>query len=217
VELTDDYRRGLLGKGAVLTLTSVPDRTSPVLRGKWVMGVLLGVPPPPPPPSVPRFDETTPVSEGRSLTVRERLELHRANPACNSCHQMIDPIGLALVNLDVTGAWRTLDKTAAVNSDGIRVTSPGTPIDTTTKMYDGTPLNGPASLRQAILKHSDAFIQNLTEKLIEFAIGRRLEHYDMPLVRSVARQAAKQDNRFSSFILGIVKSPAFQMSRLESN
>jgi hypothetical protein len=217
VELADDYRRGLLGKGAVLALTSVVDRTSPVLRGKWVMGVLLGVPPPPPPPAVPKLDETNPVSEGRSLTVRERMEIHRANPACNSCHQMIDPIGLALENFDVTGVWRTVDKTAAVNPEGIRVSSPGLPIDTVTKMYDGTPLNGPASLRAGILNHSDAFIENLTSKLLEYAIGRRVEYYDMPLVRSICRDAAKNENRFSSFILGIARSAAFQMSRVESN
>jgi hypothetical protein len=217
VEVTDDYRKGLLGKGAILALTSVADRTSPVLRGKWVMGVLLGVPPPPPPPAVPKLDETSPVSDGRSLTVRERMEVHRANPACNSCHQMIDPIGLALENFDVTGAWRTVDKTAAVNSEGIRVSSPGVPIDTTTKMYDGTPLNGPASLRAGIFNHSDAFIENLTAKLLEYAIGRRVEYYDMPLVRSIGREAAKNNNRFSSYILGIVKSAPFQMSRAESN
>ncbi len=217
VEVSDDYRKGLLGKGAILALTSVADRTSPVLRGKWVMGVLLGVPPPPPPPVVPKLDETSAVSEGRSLTIRERLEMHRANPACNSCHQMIDPIGLALENFDVTGAWRTVDKTVAVNSDGIRVASPGVPIDTTTKMYDGTPLNGPASLRAGILNHSDAFIENLTAKLLEYAIGRRIEYYDMPLIRSIGREAARNNNRFSSFILGIAKSTAFQMSRVESN
>jgi Protein of unknown function (DUF1588)/Protein of unknown function (DUF1592)/Protein of unknown function (DUF1585) len=217
VELTEDYRRGLLGKGAILALTSVADRTSPVLRGKWVMGVLLGVPPPPPPPAVPKLDETSAVSEGRSLTVRERMEMHRANPSCNSCHQMIDPIGLALENFDVTGEWRTVDKTTAVNSEGIRVTSPGLPIDTVTKMYDGTPLNGPASLRAGILNHSDAFIENLTAKLLEYAAGRRVEYYDMPLVRAIVRDAAKNNNRFSSYILGIVKSPAFQMSRVESS
>jgi len=130
---------------------------------------------------------------------------------------MIDPIGLALENFDVTGAWRTVDKTVAVNSDGIRVASPGVPIDTTTKMYDGTLLNGPASLRAGILNHSDAFMENLTAKLLEYAIGRRVEYYDMPLVRSIGREAAKNNNRFSSYILGIAKSAAFQMSRAESN
>jgi hypothetical protein len=215
VSLTDDYRRGVLGKGAILALTSIADRTSPVVRGKWVMAVLLGAEPPPPPPSVPNFDETPGSANGKSLTVRERMEMHRANPACNSCHQMIDPIGLALENFDVTGAWRTLDKTHSFNSAGVRIHSPGVPIDTASKLYDGTPLDGPASLRQGILKHSDAFIENLTEKLMAYALGRRVEYYDMPTIRSIAREAVKNDNRFSSFILGIVKSPAFQMSKAE--
>src|SRR5262249_29784391 len=121
IELTKDldYRRGLLGKGAILALTSVADRTSPVLRGKWVMGVLLGTPPPPPPPVVPKFDETSPVAEGRALTIRERMEAHRKNPTCNNCHQMIDPVGLALENFDTTGAWRVMDTTPGVNDEGI--------------------------------------------------------------------------------------------------
>jgi hypothetical protein len=215
ITLTDDYRRGLLGKGAILALTSVADRTSPVLRGKWVMGVLLGTPPPPPPPSVPKLDETPGTADGKSLTVRERMEMHRANPACNSCHQMIDPVGLALENFDVTGAWRTLDKTYSISPTGVRIHSPGVPIDPTSKLFDGTPLDGPASLRQAILKHSDAFIDTLTEKLMAYAVGRRMEHYDMPAIRAITRNAQKENNRFSSFILGIVKSPAFQMSRAE--
>jgi len=212
VELTDDYRKGLLGKGSILALTSVADRTSPVLRGKWVLGVLLGTPPPPPPPAVPKLDETPGASDGKPLTVRQRMEIHRANDTCNSCHRMIDPVGLALENFDVTGQWRTLDKTASVNSEGLRVHTPGIPIDTKTQLYDGTPLDGPASLRQAILNHSDVFISNLTEKLLAYAIGRRVEYFDMPLVRSIDRDAAKNSNKFSSLILGIVKSPAFQKS-----
>jgi hypothetical protein len=215
VEITDENRRGLLGKGAILALTSVADRTSPVLRGKWVMGVLLGTPPPPPPPSVPKLEETAAVSSGKILTVRERMEMHRSNPACTSCHQMIDPIGLALENFDVTGEWRAWDKTYAISPEGVRVHTPGIPIDATTKLYDGTPLDGPASLRQALLKYSDAFVENLIDKLLTFAIGRRLEHFDMPLVRSIHREAAINKNRFSSLIMGIVKSPAFQMSRAE--
>jgi len=212
VELNDDYRRGLLGKGAILALTSVADRTSPVLRGKWVMGVILGTPPPPPPPAVPKLEETAGTSAGKPLTVRERMEIHRANATCNSCHRMIDPVGLALENFDVTGQWRTLDKTASVNSDGLRVHTPGIVIDTKTQLYDGTPMDGPATLRQALLNHSDIFINNLTEKLLAYAIGRRVEYFDMPLVRAIDRDAAKNSNRFSSLILGIVKSPAFQMS-----
>jgi len=215
VEVTEDYRRGLLGKAAILTLTSVADRTSPVYRGKWVMVVLFGTPPPPPPPAVPKLEETAAVSGGRSLTVRKRMEMHRANPSCNSCHRMIDPIGLALENFDVTGLWRTLDKTASINDEGLRVRSPGVAIDTNTQLYDGTPLNGPATLREAILKHSDAVIQNLTEKLMAYALGRRIEYYDMPAIRSIGRDAAKNNNRFSALILGIVKSTAFQMQKAD--
>ncbi len=215
VEFADDNRRGLLGKGGILALTSNGDRTSPVLRGKWVMGVLLGTPPPPPPPAVPKLDETPGVSDGRALSVRERMEMHRANPTCNSCHQMIDPIGLALENWDPIGLWRTRDTTYAINAGGNRVHTMGLPVDTVSKMYDGTPLNGPASLREAILKHSDAFMATLTEKLLAYALGRRVEHYDMPLIRSIDRDAAKNNNRFSSFIMGIVKSPAFQMKKAE--
>ncbi len=213
VELSDENRFGLLGKGSILTLTSVADRTSPVYRGKWVMVVLFGTPPPPPPPVVPKLEETAAVANGKPLTVRERMEAHRASPACSSCHKMIDPIGLALENFDVTGGWRTLDRTASINDAGLRVKSSGVPIDTRTLMYDGTPLDGPVSLRKAILKHSDAVIGNLTEKMMAYALGRRLEYYDMPVIRTITRDAAKNDNRFSSFVLGIVKSNAFQMSR----
>jgi hypothetical protein len=201
VEVTEDYRRGLLGKSAILALTSVADRTSPVLRGKWVMGVLLGTPPPPPPPSVPKLEETGSVAGGKTLTVRERL---------------IDPIGLALENFDVTGQWRDRDATYAINDAGVRIHTAGLPIDPTTKLYDGTPLNGPASLRVAMVDHSDAFIQNLTEKLMAYAIGRRIEYYDMPTIRAITRDVARNQNRFSSLILNIVRSPAFQMSQAES-
>jgi len=213
VELTDDYRRGLLGKGAILALTSVADRTSPVLRGKWVMGVLLGTPPPPPPPAVPKLDQTSAIVDGKTLSVRERMEMHRASPTCMSCHQMIDPIGLALENFDVTGQWRIRDATYAISDAGIRIHTIGLPIDSKSKLYDGTLLDGPASLRNAILTHSDAFIQNLTEKLMAYAVGRRIAYYDMPTIRTITRDAAKNNNRFSSLVLGIVKSPAFQMSK----
>src|SRR5262245_52820748 len=169
VEVPEDYRRGLLGKAAILALTSYADRTSPVIRGKWVMSVLLGTPPPPPPPSVPKLEETNAVSNGKTLTIRERMEMHRANPACSSCHRLIDPIGLALENFDVTGRWRDRDATFAINDAGVRIHTVGLPIDATTKLYDGTPLSGPADLRDGILKHSDAFIGNLTEKLMAYA------------------------------------------------
>ncbi len=216
VEVTDDYRRGLLGKGAILALTSLAERTSPVQRGKWVMGVLLGTPPPAPPPVVPKLDETPGAANGRSLTVRERMEIHRANPTCNSCHLMIDPVGLALENFDVTGQWRTLDKTATISAAGVRIHTAGVPIDAKSTLFDGSPLDGPASLRQAILNHSDAFISNFTEKLMSYAIGRKVEYFDMPLIRSIDRDAAKNNNRFSTLVLGIAKSQAFQYARAEA-
>ena len=201
VPLTDENRRGLLGQASILTLTSNADRTSPVQRGKYVMEVLLGSPPPAPPPNVPPLEETERLTGGKILTLRERMEEHRASPICAACHKLIDPIGLALENFDVTGRWRTLDA--------------GAPIDPVGELYDGTILNGPTSLRQAILDRSDAFVHNFTENLLTFGLGRKVEHYDMPTVRAIARRAAAEDNRFSSFIMGVVGSAAFQMSRAE--
>ena len=171
----DGRRQGLLGHGSILTLTSHADRTSPVLRGKWVMEVLLGTPPPPPPPNVPDLEATAEAEDGRLRTVRERMEQHRANPACASCHRMIDPIGLALENFDVTGAWRIKDN--------------GMPVDASSTFYDGTPLTGPADLRQALLKRSGVLVQNFTENLMTYALGRRLGYEDMPAVRAIVRQA----------------------------
>jgi hypothetical protein len=197
VQYPDDRRRGLFGHGSILTLTSHPDRTSPVLRGKWIMEVLLGSPPPPPPPNVPDLEATAEAEGGRMRTVRERLEQHRANPACASCHRMIDPIGLALENFDVTGAWRIRDN--------------GTPVDPASTLYDGTPLAGPSDLRQALLRRSGVLVQTFTENLMTYAVGRRLGSADMPAVRAIVRDAAAQDYRLSSFVMGIVKSPAFRM------
>jgi hypothetical protein len=197
VQYPDDRRRGVLGHGSILTLTSHADRTSPVLRGKWVMEVLLGTPPPPPPPNVPDLEATAEAEDGRLRTVRERMEQHRANPACASCHRMIDPIGLALENFDVTGAWRIKDN--------------GTPVDAAGVLYDGTPLRGPDDLRAALLGRSRVLIQNFAENLMTFALGRRLGYSDMPMVRSVVREAAAADDKFSAFVLAIVKSPAFRM------
>jgi hypothetical protein len=202
VDVTSDDRRGLLGHASILTMTSNADRTSPVIRGKWVMEVLLGTPPPPPPPTAPGLEATSSIRNGQLLSVRERMEAHRANPACSSCHRLIDPIGLALEHFDVTGVWRIKDN--------------GVPIDATTVLFDGTPLNGPASLREAMLKYADAFTGNLTENLLTYALGRRVEYYDMPTVRAIVRGAAREDLRFSSFVLGIVKSVPFQMSRAEA-
>jgi len=198
VHLTDQNRYGLLGKGAILTLTSLANRTSPVARGKYVMEVLIGSPPPPPPPVVPPLKET--VNNEKVLTVRERMEEHRKSPACAGCHKMMDPIGLSLENFNAIGQWRVKDGEQSV--------------DTAADMYDGSKLNGPASLRQAVLNHSDAFVGNFTEQLLAYAVGRILDYHDMPSVRSVAHQAAKTDNHFSAFVTGIVKSAPFQMRTL---
>ena len=200
VKLKDPNRYGLLGKGAVLTLTSLARRTSPVARGKYVLEVLLGAPPPNPPAEVPPFPET--VNNAKILSVRERIEQHRANPACSACHQIMDPIGLTLENFDATGRWR-------VNDGGL-------PIDPSAEMVDGTKLSGPASLRQALLQRSSALLGSFTENLLAYGVGRVLDYRDMPTVRSVQRAAAEQDNRFSSFVLGVVKSAPFQMRTFHS-
>ncbi len=201
VAYPDGTRRGLLGQGSILTLTSHANRTSPVLRGKWVMEVLLGSPPPPPPPDVPAFEDTGEAEDGRFLTVRERMEMHRANPTCNACHRMMDPIGLALENFDVTGAWRIRDA--------------GAPVDVSGEMYDGTPLTGAADLRQALLRRPDSLVRTFTENLLAYALGRRIEAYDMPAVRAIARGAEKDGYRVRDLIFGVVSSPAFRMSRVQ--
>ena len=199
VSYPTDHRRGLLGHGSVLTLTSHPDRTSPVLRGKWVLEVLLGAPPPPPPPDIPAFEETAAAEEGRLLTVRERMEEHRANPVCSSCHNVIDPLGLALENFDVTGAWRIRDG--------------GNPVDPVGVMYNGRELASPADLRTALLDIPDVILRTFTENLMAYALGRRVEYYDMSTIRAITRNAAAEDYRMSAFVLGVVGSPAFQMAR----
>ena len=199
VEYPADRRRGLLGHGSVLTLTSHPDRTSPVLRGKWVLEVLLGAPPPPPPPDIPAFEETEAADEGRFLTVRERMEQHSSNPQCNSCHNVIDPLGLALENFNVTGTWRIRDG--------------GNPVDPVGTMYNGVELTGPEDLRSALLDIPDVVLSTFTENLMAYALGRRVEYYDMPTIRTITRDAAKNDYRMSSFIMGVVRSPAFRMAR----
>ena len=197
VPYPDPERRGLLGHGSILTLTSHASRTSPVLRGKWIMEVFLGSPPPPPPPNVPELEEAGESEGGRLLSVREQMEKHRSSPACNSCHRMIDPLGLALENFDATGAWRINDK--------------GVPIDASGELYDGTPLQSPGDLRQALQNRSTSLIRTFTENLMAYALGRRVEYYDMPAIRAIERAAAANDNRMSSFILGIARSPAFRM------
>jgi hypothetical protein len=193
-----EERRGILGHGSILTLTSVADRTSPVMRGKWVMEVLLGSPPPPPPPNVPALDEVKATQGGKMLSTRERMEEHRKNPACTSCHRVIDPLGLALDNFDPTGAWRIKDNEVPVDAEGV--------------LYDGTKMNGPAGLRAALLKHSDVFLTSFTESLMTYALGRRLEYTDMPAVRAIVRDAGKSDHRMSSYMLGVATSAAFKMA-----
>ncbi len=201
VKLADDNRRGLLGQGSILLLTSVADRTSPVQRGKWVMEVLLGAPPPPPPPNVPDLENTKSAALGKPLSVRERMEMHRKNPACMSCHRVIDPLGLALENFDATGRWRIKDN--------------GVPVDATGELYDGSRIAGPAGLREAMLRRSDVFLLSFTENLMTYGLGRRVEHSDMPAVRAIIRDAARKDHRISAYILGVAKSAAFQRSRGE--
>ena len=191
----DNPRRGILGDASILTLTSVTNRTSPVIRGKWVLESVLGSPAPSPPPDV---NTTLQGDDGQAvpLTVRERLEAHRANPTCASCHKIFDPIGLTLENFDMIGAWR--------ETDG------GHAIDTEAALTDGTALNGPASLREALLERSDAFVTTLAEKLFTYALGRRVEYYDMPTIRAIVRNAADDDYHMSAFILGVAESEPFR-------
>jgi hypothetical protein len=195
-------RRGILGHGSILTLTSIADRTSPVLRGKWVMEVLLGTPPPPPPPNVPDLEPARSDTRGRLLSVRERMEEHRASPACSSCHRVIDPLGLALEDFDVTGHVRIKDN--------------GQPIDSSGELYDGTRISGLTGLRDALLKRKDMVLQSFTENLMTYALARRIEAEDMPTVRAIVRAAAKEDYRISTFILGVIASPAFQRRAVET-
>ncbi len=193
----DSPRRGLLGHGSILTVTSYPDRTSPVVRGKWILENLLGVPPPPPPADVPKLEETS--DGGGTLSVRERLAAHRANPSCASCHALMDPLGFALENFNAVGVWRTIDDT-------------GGGIDASGTLPDGTAFAGAAEFRAA-LEHSDLFVMTLAEKLLTYGLGRGVEAYDQPAVRAIVRDAAKSGYRFSALITAVVQSPPFQMRR----
>jgi hypothetical protein len=196
VTLSEEARRGLLGKGSVLLATSHADRTAPVLRGKWILENLLGTPPPPPPADVPALEPTP----GRvAKTMRERMAMHREHPACAGCHRVTDPLGFVLENFDAVGAFRTREA--------------GMPVDASGLAPDGTAVNGVVELRQALLRHQDAFVFTLTEKLMIYALGRGLESYDMPVVREIVREASRQDYRFSSLFAGIVKSVPFRMRR----
>ncbi|HWN86464.1 MAG TPA: DUF1592 domain-containing protein [Vicinamibacterales bacterium] len=197
VTVKQDARRGLLGQGSILTVTSYPNRTSPVLRGKWVLENLLGTPPPAPPANVPDLEDNHPGEDARSL--RTRLEAHRRNPTCASCHRVMDPLGFALENFDGLGQWREKE--------------PGGAIDPTGQLADGTPIDGPVALRKALVERREMFVRTLTEKLMTYGLGRGLELDDRPLVRDVARKAAVRDYRWSAIVLGIVQSAPFQMKK----
>jgi len=201
VTLTDPNRFGLLGKASVLMVTAYPNRTSPVLRGSYILENLLGTPPAPPPPNVEAFKEN---KEGEQpKTIRQIMEQHRANPTCNACHGVMDPLGFALENFDTIGAYRSVDRFTR------------TKIDTSGKLVDGTPVNGPVDLRSALLSHPEQFVQTLTEKLTIYALGRSIEYYDMPGIRKIVRDAKATDYRFSSIVMGIVNAPAFRSSMVE--
>jgi cytochrome c5 len=202
VTLTDEARRGLLGKGAILMVTSHTDRTSPVVRGKWVLDNLLGAPPPPMPANVPPLDENG-QQAGRVLTMRERMEVHRRNPVCANCHKIMDPIGLAMENFDAVGSWRTRE-------GGTH----GTAIDASGVLLDGTKVDGIVSLRQALMRNPEIFVGTFVEKMMTYALGRGVAATDMPTVRQIVRDGAARNYRFASMVEGIVNSPAFQMRRV---
>jgi hypothetical protein len=199
VERNDENRRGLLGHGSILSVTSFPHRTSPVVRGKWILENLLGSDVPDPPPDVPALKEKPNAAE-EELSMRERIAQHRANPVCASCHAMMDPLGLSLENFDFVGRWRTVDEALI-------------PIDAAVALADGTKFEGPAGLRNVLVSHPDRFVRTFTKKLLTYALGRGLEYYDMPTVRTIVRDAARDNYRFSSIVNGIVKSTPFRMRK----
>ena len=197
VKYPNDQRNGILGHGSILVQTSLGNRTSPVLRGKWVMQVLYGTPPPPPPPGVPDLEETEGTENGEVLTTRRRMEMHRANPICAACHKAMDPIGLALDNFDVTGQWRIREF--------------GAPLDTRSTFYDGTEISTPADLTRMLMKRPIPLVREFTSNLMAYAIGRRVEYYDMPTVREIVRSAEEDNYPVRSLILGVIRSDAFRM------
>ena len=201
VEWNDDRRRGLLGQGSILTVTSLATRTSPVVRGKWILENLLGTPPPPPPPDVPELEEQA--ESGGATSLRARLEAHRANPVCSGCHSRMDPLGFALENFDAVGQWRDAD-------------AGGAPIDTAGVLPDGAAFDGLPALRDILHGRRGEFVATVAEKLLTYALGRGVEHYDRPAIRAIVREAAADDYRWSSIILGITRSLPFQMRRSES-
>jgi hypothetical protein len=199
VTLPDDARRGLLGKASVLVVSSYANRTAPTLRGKWVLENILGAPPPAPPPNVPSLKEDA--AAGKVVTMRERLQQHRSNAACASCHARMDPLGFALENFDAVGKWRTVEGT--------------TPIDVSGSLPDGTKFQGPTELRNVLWNRRRQFAAAVTEKLLMYATGRGLEYYDRPAIRSILREAAPSNYRWSALVSAIVKSTPFQMRRRE--
>jgi hypothetical protein len=200
VTVDGGQRGGLLGHGSILTVTSYANRTSPVLRGKWVLDNLLGTPPPPPPADVPPLVERS--ADGRPRSVRERVEQHRKNPACASCHMRMDPLGFALENFDAIGTWRDVNEA-------------GAPIDASDVLPDGTQVRGVTGVRQLVLDQKEEFVRTVTEKLLAYALGRGIEFYDFAAVRRIAREAGQRDYRWSSIIAGVVASTPFQMRRAE--
>ncbi|MEE2669674.1 MAG: DUF1592 domain-containing protein [Gemmatimonadota bacterium] len=196
---SDPNRKGILGHGSILVLTALADRTSPVLRGKWVMEVLLGTPPPPPPDGVPALEETEGSVAGQFITTRQRMEMHRANPVCESCHKFMDPMGLALDNFDVAGQWRVKEN--------------GQPLDTRGELYDGTPISNPAELVNALLNRPIPLVRTFTLNLMAYAMGRRVEYTDQPALRAIVKEAEEDGYKMSSFIMAVINSPPFQMKR----
>jgi hypothetical protein len=192
----DSVRRGLLGQGSILTDTSRPNRTSPVIRGKWILENIFGAPPPAPPANVPELKEER--NPAKVLPMREQIAQHRANPVCASCHAQMDELGFALENFDAIGEWRDID-------------AAGSPIDASAKLPDGTTFTGPAELRKVLLNHSDDFLTTFTEKLLTYALGRGLEAADAPAIRQIKREAGRASYRFASLVQGIVTSTPFQM------
>jgi hypothetical protein len=203
VALTDENRRGLLGQGSILTMTSQPVRTSPVFRGKWILDNILGTPPPDPPPNVPPLPEKSGVYAGRAPSMRERMAEHRANATCATCHSMIDPLGFGLENFDPTGKWRAVDEMYV-------------PIDASGNLPDGTKFGGAPELRAVLVKRPERFVSALTEKLLTYALGRGVEYYDMPAVRKIVKDAAASRYQLSNIVLGITRSMPFQMRRADA-
>ena len=203
VNLEDDARVGLLGKAGILTVTSYAHRTSPVIRGKWLLENVLGTPPPPPPPDVPALSENEDKS-AKPLSVRERMELHRSNPVCASCQQVMDPLGFALEHFDAIGRFRLMN-------------GAGEPIDTSGTLANGTPVNGVFDLREALISDPTVFATTVANKLLTYALGRGVEYYDAPAVRKIVQGAAENDYKWSALVTGIVDSAPFQMRRIEQD